>query len=51
MNRDLSATSALNLEPYWMPFTDNRRFKAKLAPPRADALYAGWEKAVARVRA
>src|SRR5512134_2318408 len=27
--RDLSATSALNLEPYWMPFTDNRRFKAK----------------------
>jgi beta-alanine--pyruvate transaminase len=29
MNRDLSATSALNLEPYWMPFTDNRRFKAK----------------------
>jgi beta-alanine--pyruvate transaminase len=27
--RDLSATSALNLEHYWMPFTDNRRFKAK----------------------
>jgi beta-alanine--pyruvate transaminase len=26
---DLSATSALNLEHYWMPFTDNRRFKAK----------------------
>jgi len=29
MDRDLSATRALNLEPYWMPFTDNRRFKAK----------------------
>jgi beta-alanine--pyruvate transaminase len=27
--RDLSATRALNLEHYWMPFTDNRRFKAK----------------------
>jgi beta-alanine--pyruvate transaminase len=27
--RDLSAASALNLEHYWMPFTDNRRFKAK----------------------
>ena len=27
--RDLTATSALNLEHYWMPFTDNRRFKAK----------------------
>jgi beta-alanine--pyruvate transaminase len=27
--RDLSATQALNLEHYWMPFTDNRRFKAK----------------------
>jgi beta-alanine--pyruvate transaminase len=26
---DLSAVSALNLEHYWMPFTDNRRFKAK----------------------
>jgi beta-alanine--pyruvate transaminase len=26
---DLSAMSALNLEHYWMPFTDNRRFKAK----------------------
>ena len=27
--RDLSPTRALNLEHYWMPFTDNRRFKAK----------------------
>ena len=27
--KDLSSTSALNLEHYWMPFTDNRRFKAK----------------------
>ena len=27
--QDLSASSALNLEHYWMPFTDNRRFKAK----------------------
>jgi beta-alanine--pyruvate transaminase len=27
--RDISAVSALNLEHYWMPFTDNRRFKAK----------------------
>jgi beta-alanine--pyruvate transaminase len=27
--RDLSATRALNLEHYWMPFTDNRRFKAR----------------------
>jgi beta-alanine--pyruvate transaminase len=27
--KDLSANSALNLEHYWMPFTDNRRFKAK----------------------
>jgi beta-alanine--pyruvate transaminase len=26
---DLSATGALNLEHYWMPFTDNRRFKAR----------------------
>jgi len=26
---DLSAINALNLEHYWMPFTDNRRFKAK----------------------
>ena len=26
--RDMTA-SALNLEHYWMPFTDNRRFKAK----------------------
>ena len=27
--KDLSTNSALNLEHYWMPFTDNRRFKAK----------------------
>ena len=27
--KDLSADSALNLEHYWMPFTDNRRFKAR----------------------
>ena len=27
--KDLSASSALNLEHYWMPFTDNRRFKAR----------------------
>src|SRR5919109_3112535 len=27
--RDFSPTRALNLEHYWMPFTDNRRFKAK----------------------
>src|SRR5574341_650929 len=27
--RDLTPTSVLNLEHYWMPFTDNRRFKAK----------------------
>ena len=27
--RDLSADTALNLEHYWMPFTDNRSFKAK----------------------
>jgi beta-alanine--pyruvate transaminase len=27
--RDLTAASALNLEHYWMPFTDNRRFKLK----------------------
>ena len=27
--RDLSASTALNLEHYWMPFTDNRRFKAR----------------------
>ena len=27
--RDMTAASALNLEHYWMPFTDNRRFKAK----------------------
>jgi beta-alanine--pyruvate transaminase len=27
--RDLSARHALNLEHYWMPFTDNRRFKAR----------------------
>jgi beta-alanine--pyruvate transaminase len=27
--RDLSATRALNLEHYWMPFTDNRAFKAR----------------------
>src|SRR5574341_273279 len=27
--RDFTATSALSLEHYWMPFTDNRRFKAK----------------------
>jgi beta-alanine--pyruvate transaminase len=27
--RDFSETRALNLEHYWMPFTDNRRFKAK----------------------
>src|SRR5687768_7775772 len=27
--RDLSPSHALNLEHYWMPFTDNRRFKAK----------------------
>jgi beta-alanine--pyruvate transaminase len=26
---DLAAASALNLEHYWMPFTDNRRFRAK----------------------
>ena len=29
----------------------NRRFKPKLASPKADALYAGWQKAVTRVRA
>ena len=27
--RDMAAASALNLEHYWMPFTDNRRFKAR----------------------
>ena len=27
--KDLAADRALNLEHYWMPFTDNRRFKAK----------------------
>src|SRR5688572_5301723 len=27
--KDLSTDSALNLEHYWMPFTDNRRFKAQ----------------------
>jgi beta-alanine--pyruvate transaminase len=27
--KDLATDSALNLEHYWMPFTDNRRFKAK----------------------
>src|SRR6266705_1060210 len=27
--QDLSAASALNLDHYWMPFTDNRRFRAK----------------------
>src|SRR5258706_13131720 len=26
---DLSTAGALNLEHYWMPFTDNRRFRAK----------------------
>jgi adenosylmethionine-8-amino-7-oxononanoate aminotransferase len=26
---DLAAASELNLEHYWMPFTDNRRFRAK----------------------
>jgi adenosylmethionine-8-amino-7-oxononanoate aminotransferase len=25
----MTAASALNLEHYWMPFTDNRRFKAR----------------------
>ena len=29
----------------------DRRFKPKLAPAKADAQYAGWQKAVARVRA
>src|SRR4051812_33530691 len=27
--RDLPPAKALNLQHYWMPFTDNRRFKAK----------------------
>jgi beta-alanine--pyruvate transaminase len=27
--RDLPETDSLNLQHYWMPFTDNRRFKAK----------------------
>src|SRR5918998_1764625 len=27
--KDLGADTALNLQHYWMPFTDNRRFKAK----------------------
>jgi beta-alanine--pyruvate transaminase len=27
--RDLSAANALNLEHYWMPFTDNRQFRAR----------------------
>jgi beta-alanine--pyruvate transaminase len=27
--RDLPAMSHINLQHYWMPFTDNRRFKAK----------------------
>jgi beta-alanine--pyruvate transaminase len=27
--RDLPAMSDINLQHYWMPFTDNRRFKAK----------------------
>jgi len=27
--RDLPAMSNINLQHYWMPFTDNRRFKAK----------------------
>src|SRR5918997_1080089 len=27
--RDLPAMSNVNLQHYWMPFTDNRRFKAK----------------------
>src|SRR2546423_10569618 len=26
---DLQAMSPVNLQHYWMPFTDNRRFKAK----------------------
>src|SRR5215470_8113156 len=26
---DLQAMSSVNLQHYWMPFTDNRRFKAK----------------------
>ena len=27
--RDLPAMNSINLHHYWMPFTDNRRFKAK----------------------
>jgi len=27
--RDLPAMSNVNLQHYWMPFTDNRRFKAR----------------------
>jgi beta-alanine--pyruvate transaminase len=44
--RDLSAASALNLEHYWMPFTDNRRFKAKpkLVVAAKDMYYTTAEK-------
>ena len=44
--RDLSASSALNLEHYWMPFTDNRRFKAKpkLVVAAKDMYYTTAEK-------
>ena len=39
--RDMTETSALNLEHYWMPFTDNRRFKArpKLVASAKDMYY------------
>src|SRR5918996_4517157 len=44
--RDLSASHALNLEHYWMPFTDNRRFKAKpkLVVAAKDMYYTTAEK-------
>jgi beta-alanine--pyruvate transaminase len=43
--RDMSAASALNLEHYWMPFTDNRRFKAspKLVASAKDMYYTTTE--------
>src|SRR4029079_6668119 len=43
--RDMTAASALNLEHYWMPFTDNRRFKArpKLVASAQDMYYTTTE--------
>ena len=42
---DLQAMSPVNLQHYWMPFTDNRRFKArpKLVASAKDMYYTTTE--------